>query len=60
MNNVIQNASPAPRTDGTRAKRPYITPKVFVHGTVAELTLAAKTAGIPDTDSAGSHVQGLL
>ena len=60
MNNVIQNASPALRRDGIQAKRPYTTPKVVVHGTVAELTLAAKTAGIPDTDSAGSHVQGLL
>ena len=41
-------------------KRPYATPKVAVHGTVAELTLAAKTAGIPDADSAGSHVGDLL
>ena len=60
MDNVNQNPSPAPRTEGTPVRRPYTTPSVVLHGTIAELTLAAKTAGIPDAESGGSHVGGLF
>ena len=35
-------------------KRPYAAPRVEVHGTVAELTLAVKTGSQPDGDNNGS------
>ena len=41
-------------------RRDYHAPRVTVHGSAAELTQAAKTAGIPESDSAGSHVSDLL
>ena len=60
MDKKIQHPSTAPQMEDIPAKRPYTPPSVVVHGTIAELTLAAKTAGIPDLDSTGSHVGDLL
>ena len=60
MDKDSQTPMPAPVVPGSTPKRPYSTPKVAVHGSLAELTLAAKTAGIPDADSVGSHVSDLL
>jgi hypothetical protein len=56
-----QQTQPSPQlADERQPKRDYRAPRVLVHGTVADLTQAAKTAGIPDSDSAGSHVSDLL
>jgi hypothetical protein len=60
MDQEIQHPLLAPLADSHAQKRPYTSPRLTVHGNVAELTLQVKTGTLPDVESAGSHPPALL
>ena len=56
-----QDATPRPEVHTTApAKRPYVAPRLTLHGKVADLTQQAKTGSLPDVESAGSHTPQLF